>query len=79
MSTCDLGNHESVSGRTQLNWCCPDCLETYRRNVNEIATQAQLDREAKIASRRSPYWLVPYAALMWAFLAFLLVFFVGGS
>lgn len=78
MAICELGGHTlpSAFSPKHLNWCCPDCLEVFHLNRNEIAHQAELGRQFTLDNRRSPYRFVPYYGLTLAFAAFLLVFFL---
>lgn len=86
MAQCELGGHGG-SRATELKWCCPDCLDTFRMNRNEVTHQAELDRQFKadqaelarqfqIANRRSPYQLLPYLGLMLGFSMFLILVFL---
>jgi hypothetical protein len=75
LADCELGQHV-YSGTKTLFWCCPKCLETFRKNHNEIAHQAEMDRQFKLEHRRSPYALLPYYVLTLAFTVFLTVFFL---
>lgn len=79
MADCDLGSHPTSIGTvTKLNWCCPDCLETFRKNHNEIVAWGEYTRELAEMHRahRSPYRFLPYLALVLGFSAFLIAFFL---